>query len=227
LAAADSAAEPRPFATAYAGLAGRSFLVTGTGRRFRDMPKDIARHACILQIGASGGDWRLLWGGDRSPTFRPTSEFPTHLRVHEFLRCTNSTHRAVLHTHPTELIALTHLPEYHHETEFNDSLWRMHPEARVAVARGVGFVPYVLPGSEELALATVEALAKGHDVAMWAMHGCVAVGPDAMAAFDAIDTLNKAATLLLLCLAAGHRPMGLTLRHLDDLKTAFNLPAAK
>ncbi len=208
----------------YSLLAGRCFLVTGTGRRFRDLARNPAGAACLLRLDDRGAGFRVLWGGADDPQFRPTSEFPAHLRVHEFLRETGAREKAVLHTHPTELVALTHLPEYGDEAKLNRALFAVHPEIRVCVARGVGYVPYTVPGSEALAQATVAALRRGHGVALWEMHGCVAVGKDAVEAFDAIDTLNKGAQLILLCRAAGREPRGLSDAQLQELAAAFGLP---
>jgi rhamnulose-1-phosphate aldolase len=213
-----------PLAAAYPALAGRYFLTTGTGRRFRDVPGDPSGNVCLLRLSDDGASYRIVWGGADDARFRPTSEFPAHLRVHEFLRETAAPERVVLHTHPTELIALTHLTEYRGEAKLNRALFAIHPEVRVCVARGVGYVPYVLPGSEALAQATVAALRRGHGVALWEMHGCVAVGVTAAEAFDAIDTLNKGAQIILLCRAAGREPHGLTQKQLRELERAFNLP---
>jgi rhamnulose-1-phosphate aldolase len=208
----------------YRDLAGRWFLVTGTGRRFRDLAGDAGANACALRLDASGRAFRLAWGGTSDPAFRPTSEFPAHLRVHEHLRRTNAVQRVVLHTHPTELVALTHLPEYKDEAALNRTLWSMHPEVKVAVPRGLGFVPYEVPGSEALALASAAAFARGHDAVLWEMHGAVAVGRDVAEAFDLIDTLNKAAHLLLLCrAAAGSAPEGLGPARVAELVKAFGL----
>ena len=171
------AADPlcRDLSFAYPQLAGRYFIVTGTGHRFRDLAHDAPHHACVLHLSDDGRVFHLVWGGEDDPDFRPTSEFPAHLRVHEFLRQRSAAERVVLHTHPTELIALTHLPEYQNEAALNRALWGAHPEVKVTVPRGVGLVPYTAPGTEALALATVAALRRDHPAAVWAMHGIVAV----------------------------------------------------
>ena len=210
-----------PFA--YPKLAGRLFLVTGSGHRFRDLAHDAAHHACVLWLSDDGRAFQLIWGGEDDVHFRPTSEFPAHLRVHEFLRERGAAERVVLHTHPTELIVLTHLPEYQNEVALNRVLWGAHPEVKVTVPRGVGLAPYIVPGSEELALATVAALRRDHPVAVWPMHGIVAVGRDVMEAFDLIDTLNKAAQIILLARGAGGFAAGLSDAQLAELVRAFNL----
>jgi rhamnulose-1-phosphate aldolase len=218
------AGEVRPLDEAYPSLAGRYFLVTGSGHRFRDLAKDPEQNSCILRLAADGRAFARLWGGFDSPQFRPTSEFPAHLRVHEFLRRHDRPEIVVLHTHPNELIAVTHLPEYRDEATINRALWSIHPEVKVTVPRGVGLAPYMLPGSEKLARATVEAFGRNHPVVLWQWHGVVAVGREVMEAFDLIDTLNKAAQLVLLCRMAGHRPEGLSAEHLAEMVRTFKLP---
>jgi len=210
-------------AAAYPELAGRSFLVTGTGRRFRDLAKTAAANVCILSMTAAGDGYRVIWGGDGETVFRPTSEFPSHLRVHEFLRESRAPQRVVLHTHPTELIALTHLDDYRSEAGLNRALWASHPEVKVVLPKGVAWTDYLVPGTEELALATVGGFRRGRAVVIWPMHGCVAVGREIMEAFDLIDTLNKAAQIVLFVRSTGQPLQGLTAADLAELVRVFNL----
>jgi rhamnulose-1-phosphate aldolase len=207
----------------YPLLAERFYLVTGSGRRFRDVPKDAPCNVCILQISKDGAGYRIVWGGKAGPDFRPTSEFPTHLRLHEELRKNDAPEKAVLHTHPTELIALTHLPEYCEESALNKALWSTHPEVKYNLPKGVGFVPYALPGSEALAQASAAGFRRGYPVVLWEMHGCVSKADGIPLAFDLIDIANKAARLLLLCRSAGQPPKGLTQEQLDELVQTFGL----
>lgn len=218
---------------AYPALGGRVFVVTGAGHRFRDLARDIPQHTCMLRMTPEGDAFTILWGGDRvgrergpragGPPFRPTSEFPTHLRIHEHLRESKAPERVVLHTHPTELIAVSHIPEFEDEGVFNRALWSIHPEVKVSIPRGVGIVPYTVPGTETIAAATVDAIRRGHPVVVWQWHGCLAVAPDVLHAFDLIDTANKAAQILLACKAAGIVPRGLSDAQLDELVKAFGL----
>ena len=220
--AAPEPGETRKLDDVYPDLAGRWFLVTGSGRRFRDLAMDAEQNACILRMSDKGDAYSLVWGG-RSPIFRPTSEFPAHLRVHEYLRQTKAAERVVLHTHPTELIALTHLPECKNEAAINQALWSIHPEIKITNPRGVGFVPYEVPGSEALALASAAGFRRNHPVVIWELHGAVAVGEQIMEAFDHIDTLNKGAKIILACRSAGCVPTGLTKEQLAANMKAFGL----
>jgi rhamnulose-1-phosphate aldolase len=202
--------------------AGKVFFVTGTQARLRELTRP-AETGCILRYNDDCSGYHLLWGGNESPDFRPTSEFVPHVRVHLDKLASGSNHRAVLHTHPIELICMTHHPGYHdNEEAMNNAIWSMLPEVRVFVPRGIGITLYTLPGSGELADLTVKALQK-HDVALWNKHGAVATGRDALEAFDYIDVANKGATIFLKCLASGFKPLGMTRDELDELVQTFDL----
>jgi len=219
---ASAGADWTPLPRAYPSLAGRSFLVTGSGRRFRDFARQPEAHGVVLSLDAAGDRWARLWGGE-SPGFRPTSELPSHLAMQAHLRETARAERTVLHAHPTELIALSHLPAYKDEAALDDALWGMLPEVKIFLPRGVGLVPYALTGTEMLAQRSLAALERGHAVLLWEMHGALAVGRDPAEAFDRLDVANKAAAVLLKCLAAGVVPEGLGKTRLAELTQAFGL----
>ncbi len=214
---------PLRFENAYPLLAGRCFLVTGTGRRFREIARQPSPNLCLLRVTEDGGGYHMLEHGDADSDFRPTSEFPTHLRIHESLRETKEPEKVVLHTHPSELITLTHLPGYRDEAVLNRALWSIHPEVKVNLPKGVAFVPYALPGSETLAQATMEGFRRGYAVVLWEWHGCVAKAIEVAKAFDLIDIVNKAAKLVLMCRSVGYTPGGLNQEQLDELVRVFGL----
>ena len=145
-----------------------------------------------------------------------TSEFPSHIGIHAHLRRNDPTKKAVLHTHPDCLLALTHISRYLSTEKLNRLLWSMHPEMKIVMPDGVGLVPYCLPGSETLADATV-AILEEHRLVLWEKHGCVAVGRDVFEAFDLIDTAEKSAKVFLMVKSAGFDAEGLTEAQLDEL----------
>lgn len=206
----------------YPALKGRYFLVTGSGYRYRDFAKDAEENSCILKISADNA-YDIIWGQGINPDFRPTSELPSHLAMHSYFKENKIDKKVVLHTHPTELIAMSHLTDYADEKTLNHALWGMLPEVKVVVPKGLGLVPYGLPSSEKLAMQTMDILKNGYDVVMWEMHGALACAKDVVTAFDIIDTLNKAAEIVLMCLATGNKPRGLSKEHIDELVVAFGL----
>ena len=199
-------------------IGGRSYLVTGTGTRFRDIQDNPESCLCVLRVAENLKGFHLLWGG-KGAGFKPTSELPSHLLLQASLRRSNS--KILLHTHPNELIALSHLPEIRGEAALNNALWKMIPEAKIYVPKGMGWVPYRLSGSRALAEGTLKVLEKGHEIVLWEKHGVVAVGKDALEAFDLIDAMNKSATLYLLCRGAGTRPRGLSRAQIREIGRSF------
>jgi len=204
----------------YPELCGFSFFITGAGTRMRDLAKEPSGNACILRIAEESNRYHILWGRRSDLSVEPTSEIHSHLSIHRFLLEKKAPQKVIIHAHPEELIALTHIKEYKQESKLNRLLWSMNPAAKIIIRKGVGFVPYRVPGSDELAQATIKALEK-HDVVLWEKHGCLAIGTDMLETFDRVDILNKAARIFFMCKNAGFDPEGLSNAQLDELERLF------
>jgi rhamnulose-1-phosphate aldolase len=205
----------------YPGLSGFSFFITGVGTRMCDLAEEPSGNACILRIAEKSNRYQILWGGRSDLGFKPTSEIHSHLSIHRFLLQKKAPQKVIIHAHPEELIALMDVKEYKQESKLNRLLWSMNPAAKIIIQKGVGLVPYRVPGSEELAQATVKAIEK-HDVVLWEKHGCLAIGVDVLETFDQIDILNKAAQTFFTCKSAGLDPEGLSDAQLDEIKRLFS-----
>lgn len=204
---------------AVTALAGAIFYVTGTGKRMRYVAKCPFSNGSIIRIANDGKSYEII----AEQPITPTSELPSHLAMHNYLKAKGVNNKVVLHTHPTDLIALSHCKPFLNSALLTRTLWSMIPESRVIVPRGVGIIPYEIPGTMDLAKATIKQLEK-HDVVLWEKHGILAVGEDIIECFDAIDTLSKSAQIYLNARMAGFEPEGMNDKQLDDLVTAFNLP---
>lgn len=209
---------PIPLQEAMTALGGHLFYVTGTGKRMRYVAQDPFANGSIIRIAIDGKSYDIL----AEQPVRPTSELPSHLMMHNYLRSIGRNNKVVLHTHPTDLIGMTHCKPFLHSEVITRTLWSMIPECRIIVPKGVGIVPYEIPGTIELAHATIKQLEK-HDVVFWEKHGILAVGDDLIECFDAIDTLSKSAQIYLNARMTGYEPAGLTDKELDDLVPAFGL----
>lgn len=194
------------------------FLVTGTGRRMRYVAERPMDNMSVIRILDDCEHYVIV----TEKVIRPTSELPTHLAVHDYLQTHSPEYKAVIHTHPIELVALSHCHPFLGKDVLSLLLWSMIPETRAFCPKGLGIVPYTLPGSVELARKTLDAL-KDYDVVLWEKHGVVAVGPDAIEAFDMIDVLNKSAQIYRDGRSMGFRPEGMSEDQMDELKMAFNL----
>ncbi len=192
----------------YQHIAGNFIFITTKGSRMRSLAKDPGNNICLIKISEAGTAYQVLFE-EKDSTSLPSSELPSHLGIHELLAKRGGTDKAVLHTHVQELIALSHIPKYKNEKTLNDMLWSMHPETEYFIPEGIGLVPFELPGSENLATATLKSLQE-HPVVLWEKHGCLAIGKDLNEAFDRIEILAKSAEIYFLCRDAGFDPEGLT-----------------
>lgn len=199
-------------------LGGHVFFVTGTGKRMRYVATSPFDNGSIIRIAADGRSYEII----AEQPVKPTSELPSHLLMHNYVRSTGRDNKVVLHTHPTDLIALTHNKKYLDSRTISRMLWSMIPECRIIVPRGIGIVGYEVPGTIELAHATIKQLEE-HDVVFWEKHGILAVGDDIIECFDAIDTLSKSAQIYFSARIAGFEPEGMTDEELDGLVQAFGL----
>lgn len=199
-------------------LGGRVFFVTGAGKRMRYVAQEPFANGSLIRIAADGASYDII----ATRPVIPTSELPSHLLMHDYLRGAGKDNKVVLHTHPTDLIGLTHCKPFRNARRLTRLLWSMIPECRLIVPRGIGIVPYERPGTVALARATVEQL-KSHEVVFWEKHGVLATGEDVIDCFDAIDTLSKSAQIYFSARQAGYEPDGLTDRELDELAEAFSL----
>lgn len=198
-------------------LSGNWFIVTGSGKRMRDLASKPLKNALFVRIDNEGKGYNILTSKSNNTGFKPTSELQTHLSIHRMIKLRGSSETVVTHTHASEFIALTQAREYCNEEVLNKLLWGMHPETMVFVPKGVGFVPYQTPGTNLIARETLKALER-HDVALWEKHGIFAIGSDINETFDVIDILAKSARIFFMCKHAGLEPEGLTDAQLDELR---------
>lgn len=86
-------------------LAGQYFLVTGTGRYFRNVIEQPKLDLGLVRISKDGQKGEIMWGFEDGG--KPTSEFPSHLMSHIARLKFDSSQRVVMHCHPTNVIALS------------------------------------------------------------------------------------------------------------------------
>jgi rhamnulose-1-phosphate aldolase len=118
---------------------------------------------------------------------------------------------------------MSHKEEFLGKDVLTRILWSMIPETKAFCPLGLGIVPYTLPGSNELAEATLKEL-EDYDVVMWEKHGVFAKGLDAMDAFDQIDVLSKSAKIYIAARQMGFEPEGMSDEQMAEMTRAFNLP---
>ncbi len=211
--------EVKPIGTTLPNLKGCYFYCKGTNMRMRDLARWPMENGSIIRILDDCAHYVII----ADNPVRPTSELPSHLSVHNYLIGKGSPYKASVHTHPIELIALTHCKKYLEKDVATRMLWSMIPETKAFCPRGLGIIPYKLPSSVELADATIKEL-EDYDVVMWEKHGVFAVDCDVMAAFDQIDVLNKSALIYIAARNMGFEPDGMSDEQMKEMSVAFNLP---
>ena len=96
-----------PLAVAFPEFAGKYFLVTGTGKYFKNFSKDPANNLGLIRIANDGKKAHLMWGYTDGGSF--TSEIVMHLGAHKQRLKQDPKHKIVVHAHPTYTIAMTHI----------------------------------------------------------------------------------------------------------------------
>ena len=200
-------------------LKGCYFFCKGTNMRMRDLARYPMDNGSIIRILDDCSNYVIV----ADNPVKPTSELAPHLFMHNYLKSKGSNYKAALHTHPIDLIAMTHNPEFLKKDVLTYLLWSMIPETRAFCPRGLGIVPYAVPGSFKLADATIQQLEE-YDVVMWEKHGICAVGENIKETFDMIDTLSKSAQIYLNAKSMGFEPEGMTMMQMEEMRTTFNLP---
>ena len=203
------------------GLAKDFFMVTGSGKYFRNVILNPEDNTTIIEIDGEGVNYRIRWG--LSGGGRPTSELPSHLMNHEVKKeVSNGRHRVIYHAHTTNVIALTFVLPLKDEV-FTRELWEMATECPVVFPDGVGVVGWMVPGGRTIAQAT-SALMYQYDAVIWAHHGMFASGKDFDETFGLMHTIEKSAEILMKVLTV--RPdklQTITPDNFRDLAADFNV----
>ena len=174
-------------------LAGKIFVVTGTGKYFKNVEDNPAANLGVIRVCKDGRGVELLWGYEDGG--RPTSELPAHFMSHIERLKVDPEHRIVMHTHPTNVIAMTFVHNLD-EREFTRTLWQMCTECLVVFPDGVSVLSWMLCGNDEIGRATAEKM-KEFRLVVWAHHGIFGTGKSVDEAFGLIETVEKAAEIYI------------------------------
>ena len=199
-------------------LAGKLFLVTGTGKYFKNVSKEPQNNLGIVKIADNGAIAQLLWGFEDGGRF--TSEFPAHMMSHIARLKVDNDNRVVMHCHPTNLLAMNFVHELD-EKKFTHSLWEMCTECIVVFPDGIGILPWMLCGTDEIGRATAKKM-NDFRLVVWSMHGVYAAGKTMDETFGLIETVEKAAQIYML---TSHLPRinTITDENMKELCTLFNV----
>ena len=89
-------------------LKGKYFYAKGTGKRMRDLARRPMENGSIIRICEDCASYEII----ADNAVMPTSELPSHLSLQDYLIGTGSIYKATLHTHPIELVAMSHIQRF-------------------------------------------------------------------------------------------------------------------
>ena len=203
-----------------AELAGQFFLVTGTGKYFRNTQLDPEDHLGLIEVSLDGRSVHILWGFGGYGV--PTSELSAHLNSHRSRQgVTQGASRVIMHCHATNLIALSYVLDLS-SAAFTRALWEMSTECLVVFPEGIGVLPWKVPGTPTIGEATAIAMKK-HPLVLWPFHGIFGSGTSLDETFGLIDTAEKAAEVLVKVLSMGGKKQSITTQQLKDLAARFDV----
>ena len=181
-------------------LANTPFIVTGSGKFFRNVQLDPAANIGVVKVDNRGTGYHILWGLENEAV--PTSELAAHFQSHSVrIKTTGGKDRVIMHCHATNLIALTYVLENRTDV-ITRKLWEGSTECLVVFPDGVGILPWMVPGTDEIGNATAGEMAK-HSLVLWPFHGVFGSGPTLDEAFGLIDTAEKSAEVLVKVISMG------------------------
>jgi rhamnulose-1-phosphate aldolase len=192
--------ESAPIGETIPGIGGQYFLVTGSGKYFRNVQLDPEENLAVIRVSEDGQSYQTVWGLREGGV--PTSELSAHLNAHEVRqRVTNGKARVIMHCHATNLIALSYVLEQS-SAVMTRALWEGSTECLVVFPDGVGVIPWMVPGTRTIGAATAESMER-HPMTLWPFHGIFGSGSTLDETFGLIDTAEKSAEILVKVISMG------------------------
>jgi rhamnulose-1-phosphate aldolase len=207
-------------------LAGHTIIVTGSGRRLRDLAANLGANLGAVAISDDGATGTLHTAPTRLFE-RVTSEWNSHLAVHDDTVARSGTnYHAVVHAQPPHLTYLSHIPAYQDEAYFNERVMHWEPETIVQLPAGIGVLPFMVPGSAALMASNIESLRR-HRIDVWSKHGVMARSDISVTrAVDRIEYAEAGARYEYMDLVAGARGERLTPGETQAIVEAFGVETA-
>lgn len=201
-------------------LAGKYFIVSGTGKHFKNVVFNPEENLGVIRVAEDGEAIDIIWGYEDGG--RPTSELAAHFMSHMVRLKKDPNHRIILHTHATNTLAMTFVHDLD-EKLFTKTLWQMCTECLVVFPDGVGIIPWIVPGTNEIGQITADKM-NDHRVVIWPQHGIFGAGTTMDETFGLIETVEKAAQIYMLISAhQGGIKQSLTDQELLDLAKTFSV----
>lgn len=170
----------------------RYLLITGSGKYLKNVEPFPEESLALLSIKSDRAE--LLWGLSKGG--RPSSELAAHILCHSTRLEADQDHRVVMHTHATHLVALSKIHPLN-DKRLTKTLWSMLTECLMFFPDGLGVLPFMPCGTDEIAEATAEKL-RDCRMVLWAHHGVFSAGASPDDALGLLETADKAAQLYVM-----------------------------
>ncbi|MDG1996746.1 MAG: rhamnulose-1-phosphate aldolase [Emcibacteraceae bacterium] len=221
-----SNADPVELPLTLKALGDAYLLISGSGTRSRDISHTPEDGIGLYKIANDGKSYQWIAGNNK-----PTSEMPSHCAIQNEFLVSRPEFKAIVHTHPPRLIALTHIAEFACPKALSDTILGLQSEARIQLPEGISHLPFQVPGSLELGILSAEEI-KYRNIVLWHMHGALAIGSSLSHAFDQLEVVEKASEIYWTLKQAGLPTDGMSQQDLlqsmeffgrtDRYKNAFN-----
>ncbi|WP_440895253.1 rhamnulose-1-phosphate aldolase [Amphibacillus sp. Q70] len=172
-------------------MIGKYIVITASGSNFRLIKDFLEETVGIIKVTEKG--YEIIAGFQQDN--KPTSEIYMHLLSHSARLDVDANHRVIVHNHATEISAMTFVHELE-EKAFSRTLWGIITECIVVFPDGVGVLPWMVCGNEEIGKCTAEKLTYCR-IVIWSHHGILTSGSSLNDAFGLIETVNKAAKIYM------------------------------
>jgi ribulose-5-phosphate 4-epimerase/fuculose-1-phosphate aldolase len=176
----------------------RHNLMTPTGGNVSARTRDNPNHAWITPKGLFKGqltpDVMVRVDADGSPVHPSGGEPSSEVRIHTAILRARPDIQAVVHCHAPKATILV-----------NAGLPFLPISTESAFLAHLGRIPFIMPGTEELATALVAALGQGWGVLMQ-NHGLIVGARSLRRAADITHIIERTAEVILGCYAVGREP---------------------
>jgi rhamnulose-1-phosphate aldolase len=186
----------------------------------RNVQLDPADCLALLQVDDKGLSYKIHWGLSNGGL--PTSELASHFQSHAVRKAvSNGADRVIMHCHATNFMALSYVVEMD-SARFTRLLWEGSTECLVVFPDGVGVLPWMVPGTDEIGTATAGQM-QSHTLVMWPFHGVFGTGPTLDETFGLIDTAEKSSEVIVKVLSMGGIRQSITTEQLVALGERFGV----
>ncbi len=201
-------------------IAGCWFLVTGSGKFFRNVELAAEENLVLLRVTEDAAHYEIHWGLPKGGV--PTSELAAHFQSHEVrIIESNGRDRVIMHCHATNLMALSYVHPLD-TASFTRLLWEGSTECLVVFPNGIGIIPWMVPGTDSIGTKTAVAM-REHTLVLWPFHGIFGTGADLDEAFGLIDTAEKSAEVMVKVFSMGGKKQTISREELVALGERFGV----